>query len=45
MIRIMIFIIFVNSLILFNSAEITEDIKDFITSLKINFVCWIAVTK
>ena len=38
MIKIMIFIVFLNSSILFNSAEITEDVKDFITNLKINFI-------
>ena len=38
MIKIMIFIAFINSLILFNFIEIIKDIKDFMINLKIDFV-------
>ena len=41
----MIFIVFINLLILFDSAEITEDVRDFMISLKINSACWVTVTK
>ena len=39
MIKIMIFITFISSSILFDFAEIIKDVRDFITNLKIDFAC------
>ena len=38
MIKIMIFIVFINSWILFNFTEIIKNIRDFMINLKINFI-------